>query len=607
MMDNVDDGKNICDKEVSFSQNSFNKNWSVVRSNYKKLSRNYYGAGEHENAIFFDSVALSCGFVAAELDTENNNEIDQTSITAAIQYQEKSENALLDMITKQLSNVNIVESARDISNTKPASGNVDADVTEFFTKYNELPDEWNILQISQMSDEHIGYSTKKDRLTQECPLKLTLFRYNQSARLKNKAIGLMMELTEKGPASILSTAYHVYQELFKSYTANCALPTFAAFSAQLAAAQSKLVTDMSLWLGPWVTMFSGKIKGSDGVEFEKNIYAEIDNLCKENNEFTDEQYVLLCIVARRLDLLDSDRIKLAADYIAESHSQYTSITKLLAQLKKKFSSVNFVYYPCILIIEDVLDSMPWEMMNKSQEFTRFNSIYTLFDLYAKYKQQISDGYLKLDISSGNILINPDDDEKLAKMKYRMDKFYASWLPSWKRIVGKKPNDQEMQELLSNGDVFIYSGHGSSLQFIQEKKFLSTNVMLIFGCESNAMKQRGIVNDSSSPPFVFYSMKCPSSLGALSIITDVWTDVITVMVVSQWINSPQTVYVEMDTRNDLHNSEQIANALKKYKDKKEPSLPAIIAQVRNETVLSLRMSSAFILRGLPVYNRLVERQ
>lgn len=419
-------------------ESKHNWNWPTIKSKYKQLSKKHFVAGEDEKGIYFDSIGLSSGFVAAELDHVNTKKISEVAVTEAIQlHVEMEEDKLMDFITDNLTNVKIGS-----QETKPAF-NEYTGYEQLLAKCNELPNEWNVVQISQMSDEYLGYATKKDFLTQDFPLRLTLFRYNQSDRLNNKPISFAME-----PSPFLSTAYLVYHELFKMYSQVHSTNEFNVFSAKLNVEHSKLRTSMSLWLGPWVTMFSGKIKGDDGKQLEQNLFDEVDTFCK--TEMTDEQYVLICIVARRLDLLDTRRITQAAEQIGVNQPQRNRLKRFFAQMKKKYPLRSYEHYPCILIIEETLDSMPWEIVVYGQEFCRFNSIYLLFDLYEEYKGQIDDGYVQLEIKSGRILINPDDDEKLSKMKQRMTNFYANWMPDWKCISGKVPSEEEMQDLLCGG-------------------------------------------------------------------------------------------------------------------------------------------------------------
>lgn len=112
--------------------------------------------------------------------------------------------------------------------------------------------------------------------------------------------------------------------------------------------------------------------------------------------------------------------------------------EFLSDLKSKTKcSQNFEYYPCILIIDEILDPIPWEMILPSQEYTRIPSIYVFFDLCDKFKHKfkhkISDGYLELNVKIGFTLINRNKDEKLEDMCQRMSNYSNDNLPNWKCI------------------------------------------------------------------------------------------------------------------------------------------------------------------------------
>ncbi len=59
-----------------------------------------------------------------------------------------------------------------------------------------------------------------------------------------------------------------------------------------------------------------------------------------------------------------------------------------------------------------IDFMFWEMCNPGQEFTRVDSIVLLLKLFFHHQDKISDGYFKVEGSTGSAVINPGKiDEK----------------------------------------------------------------------------------------------------------------------------------------------------------------------------------------------------
>lgn len=318
---------------------------------------------------------------------------------------------------------------------------------------------------------------------------------------------------------ILSTAHEVHQVLYENYLSYMSTPPakFNEFMKKLKQTQLKLVADMSTWMGPWVTLLSGKIKSKSGEDFEKTIFDEVEQFAGDLDWMTSDQIVLLKLMARRIDLLDDEKIEQAARDLAPSNKDCYRIEQFLTELKSKMPFKDFSYYPCILIIDEILDQMPWEMLSTSQEFTRVHSIYLLFDLYERYKHQINDGYLKIPIKNGFTLINPNNDAKLSHMCERMIKFYDDCLPKWKRIERVTPSAEQISEHLSKNELFVYSGHGSSLQFFRhfELENIRHNcIMLLFGCDSLAMKPTGTISEAACASYTYFKNGCPGTLGAI---------------------------------------------------------------------------------------------
>lgn len=404
---------------------------------------------------------------------------------------------------------------------------------------------------------------------------------------------------------IFQTAFEVNQILYKNYSLRMNSPDFNSFIKHLTLTQSKLVTDMKLWLGPWITLFSGKVKGEAGVEYEQKIYDEVEKLCKEFDDFPNEDLVLLNLVARRIDLLDSGSIKQAAHHFARSAQEFNRMVEWMAQLKSKRPNNGFNYYPCILVLDELVDYLPWEMVLPAQEFSRMHSIYMLLDLYERFKDQVRDGYLQVNVKNGFAMINPDNDEKLHDMHKRMSQFYSKHLPNWKRFELTPPNNEDIADCLSNNDLFVYSGHGSSLQFFNTDAELEDLkhrcLILLFGCESVAMRPRGTICEATSSSYTFYKSGCPGVLGALTIVTDIWVDLITIMIITQWITSRKQQHPVIDVCKDAVSKERVNKILAKRNGQRNPNLLALLCDIRLEQDLSIRMRSAMVYRGLPPQN------
>lgn len=573
------------------------ENWPVVRDELKKSAFVSTASGDNNHAINSESNSLSCGFVSSYLKST------EKELKEAAPFEK---NALISFLLDQLPDIDFGEDFNCLtSNLSQAQDEITTE--NINEKIADLPKEWNVIQIVQIKDRYMGYATREDVLTNSSPIKFTLFRYNSSSSLKNRPLDVVLELKETGKKSLTSMAYEINYIHYKRYSQN--QPSeHVEYIKMLTALQSEIINSMILWLGPWITLFSGKCKTPDGKQLEKKLSKEVDEFVTETDGISDENIVLLKLIVRRIDLLDEEKLKEAAYQLAQNKIQYQRITQFLNQLKKKTTFASNTYYPCILIIDEILDAMPWEMILPQQESTRFSSIHLLLNSYRLYKDQIEDGYVKLQITNGSALINPDNDEKLQKMHLRMDEFYKTWRPDWKRHGATIPTTTELRSLFQDYDVFVYSGHGSALQFFDAKDDITLktkSVLLLFGCESLALKSRGLVSEAYGPSHVYYTTDCPGMLGATTIITDIWADLITIMILYQWIPSESTEQLNLNVGNDSYYKNRIKEILSSTAGKREPSLLAILSKIRTEMQLSVRIRSALVFRGLPVYNILAE--
>lgn len=155
---------------------------------------------------------------------------------------------------------------------------------------------------------------------------------------------------------------------------------FQLFMQRLTQLQTQVIDDMSSWLGPWIALLCGKIKGKNGEKVEQDIFKQVKQFCDEHDSFTKDQCVLLSLMARRIDLLDADKIEHGSQDIGQTPNQCNQIVKFLTKLKKNIKLNGFEYYPSILVVDEILDSLPWEMVLKSQQCTRVHSMHLLFDL-----------------------------------------------------------------------------------------------------------------------------------------------------------------------------------------------------------------------------------
>lgn len=565
------------------------ENWPVVRDELKKAAIESINNGG-DKALKIECKTFSCGFVSGYLHEPIKKDIGESEPTV--------KEIFLDFLEQSLTSVDLTAGIK----------NEPGDVECVEKQIQKLPKEWNVIQIGRLSKSYAGYATQEDNSTMEAPIKFTLLRYNLSETLGNRALDVILEFKEHGSKSIPSTAYEIQQQ-YKLFKFQMQGQLWTTFITNLTELQKKIIKDMSFWLGPWIVLFTGKCKNADGIALENQIFDKVDRLVTELGRFPKERIALLKLIARRIDLLEVDTIEEAATQLAQNMVQLKRIQQFLAQLKSDTFVAPMDYYPCILIIDEILEPLPWEMLLTKQEFTRFNSIYLLLHLYNLYKDQIRDGYLRYKVTRGAAILNPENDMNLSNMVERVKSFYEKWRPDWRRIEARKPTIEELNSMYKDYDVLVYSGHGSGLQMFKstdEIKLRTKSVLLLMGCESLALKHRGLVSEAYGPPYVYFTTECPVLVGANTLITDIWGDTLTFVMLMQWIPSDYNEIPHIVQVSDQPTRKRVEKIMKDaHANRPNPNLLSIISKIRQYTELSVRMQSAIIYRGLPIYNDLVD--
>lgn len=308
-----------------------------------------------------------------------------------------------------------------------------------------------------------------------------------------------------------------------------------------------MVALLKAFIGPWVCALTGNFKNRKSIETENEIRKKVYEFLKMRN-FTEHQEKLIHLLARRTDLLSHQQIFVAITYILRNKPNLgyndidlNDIYDHLTWIKQEFIYEDTTTSPCILIVDELLDQMPFEMINTQQEFTRVCSFASLKKLFEHYSGSIENGYLQCPTVNCQAYVNTDGS--LTVMQERMKNFFNYWLPSWKVSYGNpKPKSEEFLETLSQADVMVYCGHGSGLQLAlcdNVYKLKTKAVVFLFGCGSVSLTSTGLYSDLKGA-HVFYHMGwSPVCIGFLWTVTDFNTDFCSSKILSAWCNSTQT--------------------------------------------------------------------
>ncbi|XP_037040959.1 separin-like [Bradysia coprophila] len=195
--------------------------------------------------------------------------------------------------------------------------------------------------------------------------------------------------------------------------------------------------------------------------------------------------MLICLIVRRIYMLTKENVKDAALFISKTKYEYWDLWDFFEELKRTSKNSNPHSYPVILVVDEHIDFMFWEMCNVHQEFTRVDSITLLLKLFFHHQENISEGYFN--VKGKKAVVNPDRT---------VPEFAATAVPVMKILptvscnflVDIEPTFSDLKSMLGNSDVYVYCGHGSGLHFISSHETcqLSTSaVVFLIGCSSVA--------------------------------------------------------------------------------------------------------------------------
>lgn len=292
----------------------------------------------------------------------------------------------------------------------------------------------------------------------------------------------------------------------------------------------EMVTQLKNFIGPWMVALTGNFRNPKSLEIENEIRRKTTEFIAKRT-FQEQEIKLIHILARRTDLLTDQQIFIAIAYILRNKANlgYSDIDlndlyDLLTWIKQEYEYEDASTYPCILIVDDLLDQLPFEMLNTQQEFSRVCSFSNLKRLFERHSGSMEGGSVKSEIKNCCAIVNPDGS--LTDMAGRMKKFYDYWLPKWKVHASQQPSREELVESLLNSDALAYSGHGSGLSVLSFDSVydLKTKaVVFLFGCASVALASSGLFSSFKGAHTYYHMGFSPAVVGFLWTVTDFHAD------------------------------------------------------------------------------------
>uniref|UniRef100_A0A336N0S1 separase n=1 Tax=Culicoides sonorensis TaxID=179676 RepID=A0A336N0S1_CULSO len=477
--------------------------------------------------------------------------------------------------------------------------------TELHKNLSKLPEEWMVIQIAKRFDRSVLGATNRKITSKDTGLLITLFRYPRWELNDKKPLVIVVPPNDgDNMLKRIGDLYYILKEnlIFdKEKDAGEYRQKYWVKLKEIENDFQNLITAQEKWFGNWRFLLSSSFKEKDDIAMESKIYAKVDTFC-EKQKFSTEFRILLSLIGRRIDLMSSEAIYGFCCHFAENKDDLKKIFMFLIDIQKSFEIKSpRESYPCILVIDEMLDFLLWEMLNTDQDFTRFNSFHVLMTLFTKHCNEIKNGYWHTNIKKGFAIVDPE--KNLPTMQERLMEYFNYWMPQWKKLVAQAPTKELFADILTNYDVFTYCGHGSGLQFIKEYylTFLRIRpVTFLFGCGSGKLNSKGMWSEMQGSHTYYAAGLCPTVFGMLFVVTDYLTDLMASIILCRWIPNPDCKRSWRDTfkknwRPESHNEKTILNS------DPEHNLCRIITDLRRELSITIRQRAAMCLRGLPVWN------
>ncbi|XP_059610125.1 uncharacterized protein LOC132257292 [Phlebotomus argentipes] len=559
-----------------------------------------YIAGKHQESIERQIEALCLGFR-----------------TKFFLNDDKSDNSDNDFYVKLLRNIAShhadTESASDFKpvlffGSEPAKTKDSAktkcqehvDPKALVRKCRDLPEEWIVLQLCKNFDPNAAHSLQSEIISSNQGIFLTLLKYPRADLNNHEPLCVYL------PPFAQENLYKMVNDITQEHRNLLSNPGVdrEIYWSNLRKLDEKYLRMIDLvinWIGPWIVLFQGRSKSSDNA-WEMEIFANVDLLAAQK-KLSNRQRILLSIISCSLDLLSPDDVEIAAKDIARDEKECKIIKKFLNDNNFPAPANESARFPTIIIVDELLDQFPWELMLPSNEMSRVSSLHILLRLFEKYQKKIKNGYLHLDIKKGSTMINPESD--LPKMEQRVTKFLNYWLPEWKQIVGEIPKSEEFRKILESADIFLFCGHGNALKYIKPEDLIKDTlncVVMLFGCDSVKLKADGFCSEMTAVHLYYHSVLCPLVIGSKNIITDSPTDKLTARVLSTWFKSKAKKHFALCSEASFRKGEIefVKNANPAWENLHNPSILGIFADIRSTDSLPIYMRAAIDLRGLPIW-------
>ncbi|XP_059053319.1 uncharacterized protein LOC131847699 [Achroia grisella] len=562
-------------------------------------------------------------------------------------------------LTKTLESIKIEEDPLYKRYMKFSSDN---NVDNFHKILGELPKEWTIVQLTAPYNPNENIKPMNEFRTEIYSIYLTVFSNDYLNGIGPFTINVPANVNKEGEKPLFTELYSVLDENYDTI-ANAQflnnkrlVQNYWSRREDIDLRMKSLINVMDKeWLGGWGSLLTGKL--IDGA-LRDRIVKLVDTTISDWGfiKLTDKQKVLLYNLIESSPVLSSNQIKSCIRKILTEHGNTEDIRRVIEEidcqtctkefrflnelclkcLSKAFETIHHFTlvdgirafsqaatsvkegdewatlkkaerYPVILIVDEILDSFPWETLPilNHHPVCRMENIHFVYSLFKQHEKQFVDGYFEASGGVGRYVINPD--KNLERMEKRMCSFVKYWCEGWTGHVAEPPSPQDYLRHLTEADIFLYCGHGDGCHLASGGGAGSSGgvegvraraACVLAGCGSVRLTRAAPRAPPAAPHHRLHVAASPMVIGMLWEVTDLEVDKMVSTLVALYVPSAVTPAWPSVGKTKWSQGQLDTDVEEKSQFVPERDLLRAVARARGSTNYVM-IASSMVARGLPI--------
>ncbi|XP_052752014.1 uncharacterized protein LOC113509441 [Galleria mellonella] len=559
-------------------------------------------------------------------------------------------------ITKTLESAKIEEDPLHKRYMRFSSEN---NVDNFRKILNELPKEWTVVQLTAPYNPNENLKPMNEFRTEIYSIYLTVFTNDYLSETGPFTVNIPANLNKEGEKPLFTELYSLLDENYETisnaqFLNNKRLvQNYWSRREDIDLRMKSVINVMEKeWLGGWGSLLTGKLVE---VGLKERIVKLVDTTISDWGfiKLTAKQRVLLYNLIESSPVLTSHQIKPCIRRILTEHGNTEEVKQALEKidcqtcdkefkflnelclqcLSKAFESIHqFTLvdgikafsqvatsvkeddewvilkkaerYPVILIVDEILDSFPWETLPilNHHPVCRMENIHFIYYLFKLHEEQFVGGYFEASADVGRYVINPD--KNLERMEKRMCSFVNYWCSDWTGHVAEPPSPEDYLRHLTQADIFLYCGHGDGCHLASGgggagvEGVRARAVCVLAGCGSVRLQWAAGRGPPAAPHHRLHVAASPMVVGMLWEVTDLEVDKMVSTLVSLYVPSTAAPAWPSVGKTKWSQGQLDTDVAEKSPFVPERDLLRAVARSRGSTNYVM-IASSMVARGLPV--------